>query len=287
MSGGFASPLVGGGGALEYPSVHSPDYVPGVTGWYIGKDGSAEFNNLDIRGTFHGNDFEINTSGAFFYSGAAGPGTLLVSIAAVAGYDPYGNYYRQGFSCFNPGTSEEVNINDGFTSLYDSAGNNWGLGPLLIGGLPYLEIFTPGAGLGQLYIDQNAILLPNSGVAAATPEGWHSLGAFSSALWTVNTGRYRLTPEGYCRIDIALTANAATAAGVFTWAITPPAPYRFPGNYTRAYAAGFNGTITTATNNADVLVDGAGTSSPGRIRVQLPALPAGTSMALTVDIPLS
>lgn len=43
---GFNNPIIGGGGALVYPSIHSPDYVPGVSGWSINKDGSAEFNSI-------------------------------------------------------------------------------------------------------------------------------------------------------------------------------------------------------------------------------------------------
>lgn len=49
--------------------MQSPDYVPGVSGWSIFGDGSAEFNNLDIRGTFTGSDFVVDTAGIFFYNG--------------------------------------------------------------------------------------------------------------------------------------------------------------------------------------------------------------------------
>ena len=40
---GFSNPLVGGGGALVYPSIHSPNYVLGVSGWSINKNGTAQF----------------------------------------------------------------------------------------------------------------------------------------------------------------------------------------------------------------------------------------------------
>ena len=120
-----------------------------------------------------------------------------------------------------------------------------------------------------------------------TVETWHSLGAFSQAAWTVNFGRYRMTADGETEIDISLTANANTAAGSLTWANNLPSAYQFGGNFSRDYPVGFNGAITTATNNADLLVDGAGTSNPGRVRVQLPALPSGTSCSVTQRIPLS
>jgi hypothetical protein len=45
----FTNPVVAGGGSLIKESVHSPDYVAGVSGWSINRDGSAEFNNVTIR----------------------------------------------------------------------------------------------------------------------------------------------------------------------------------------------------------------------------------------------
>jgi len=48
---GFANSVVGGMGKLIRESIHSPNYVPGVSGWTINKDGSAEFSDVAIRGT--------------------------------------------------------------------------------------------------------------------------------------------------------------------------------------------------------------------------------------------
>ena len=46
----FSNPIVGGAGSLVRQSIHSPDYVAGVSGWTINKDGTAEFNSTAIRG---------------------------------------------------------------------------------------------------------------------------------------------------------------------------------------------------------------------------------------------
>lgn len=46
---GFNDSIVGGMGKLIRALVESPNYVPGVSGWAIKKDGSAEFNNLTVR----------------------------------------------------------------------------------------------------------------------------------------------------------------------------------------------------------------------------------------------
>lgn len=48
----FSNPIVGGsGGELVRASIKSPDYVPGVSGWTINRDGSAEFRNVTVQGT--------------------------------------------------------------------------------------------------------------------------------------------------------------------------------------------------------------------------------------------
>lgn len=59
-------PLVGGT-ILRRPAIASPDYLAGVSGWSVNADGSAEFNNMTVRGIFSGADFLITTAGLFFY----------------------------------------------------------------------------------------------------------------------------------------------------------------------------------------------------------------------------
>lgn len=88
----FGNPILGGT-VLVRPAIKSPNYVPGVSGWSINRDGSAEFDDLTIRGTFDGTDYEINSSGEFFYSGTPAFGNLVMSIANAAGTDSHGNPY--------------------------------------------------------------------------------------------------------------------------------------------------------------------------------------------------
>lgn len=83
---------------LRLPAVRSPNYVEGSNGWTINQDGSAEFNNLEIRGTFLGTDFEMNSEGIFFYSGVPALGNLLLALAPASGFDSLGNAYAQGLS---------------------------------------------------------------------------------------------------------------------------------------------------------------------------------------------
>lgn len=94
MTGGFNDPIIGGGGALVYPAIHSPGFVAGSAGWSINKDGTAEFNSLTVRnGTV--------ISGVFLMYSSAIPakGNLIMAFAPVSGgTDPVGNVYAQGFN---------------------------------------------------------------------------------------------------------------------------------------------------------------------------------------------
>lgn len=354
--------IAGGQGNLVVTSFQSPNFQHLVQGWQVAKDGSAEFNDLTIRGTFFGTDFIINSAGAFFYSGTPAHGNLIISITTAAGTDSFGNAYKADVSVYGSNSSYVqllVSVLPFLARLVLGTGNAFEATPATImGGVlgsgstsnPFLEIDGPtvsGSPASQAFMqlfsaaenlsaeaqwyvqvgDTTATkhgiisVFPDSitmqagtgagpavkigatnnvtmtGGTAASPslittDSEQSLGSPGIANVTVNAGRYALMPTGVAgknqvRIDVALTVTAGgAAAGVYTFANTLGASYQFPGNYSRSYAAGFNGTITTATNNADLLVDGAGTLSPGRVRLQIPALPVGTSITVTCFIPL-
>jgi hypothetical protein len=94
VSGGFSNPIIGGGGALVYPAIHSPNYVLNVTGWAIRKDGTAQFTGLVlIGGSFTGTNWIWNASGLFFYSGTPSLGNNPIAYIAnpATTTDPEGN----------------------------------------------------------------------------------------------------------------------------------------------------------------------------------------------------
>lgn len=129
-----------------------------------------------------------------------------------------------------------------------------------------------------------------AGTAAAptliTTDTWHSLGSAGSTGCTLQQARYRLTPDGECEIDIALVATTGgSIAGTYTWGSTLPGTYQFPGNYARGYPMGFSATSTSGVEAPIILVDGAGTGSPGRVRITLPALASGVVITGTIRIP--
>jgi hypothetical protein len=87
---------------LRLAFLRSPNFLAGVSGWTINQDGSAEFNNLTIRGTFFGTDFVISALGVFFYSGVPALGNLIISITPAAGADDgQGNAFLAGVSVYN------------------------------------------------------------------------------------------------------------------------------------------------------------------------------------------
>jgi hypothetical protein len=103
----FAHDIAGGQGNLIVTALQSPNFLHDVSGWQIARNGDAEFNDLVIRGTFLGADFEVTSAGAFFYSGTPAAGNLIISIATAAGSDPYSNPYSgPGVAAYGPNGSE-------------------------------------------------------------------------------------------------------------------------------------------------------------------------------------
>lgn len=93
---GFENAIINAANAMIRAAIHSPNYVTGVSGWTINKDGSAEFNNLTIRGTFFGVNFVLNQNGIFFYDPTETLGNLILSIAPKVTTGPLGELVQSG-----------------------------------------------------------------------------------------------------------------------------------------------------------------------------------------------
>lgn len=100
------------GNTLIREAIQSQGYDPGTDGWIIRADGSAEFNDVVIRGG------TVVSGTALYYDGAPGPGTLMMSIAAEEGTDPFGNAYPAGLTLFDPDGSEVQLFSGNGASLY-------------------------------------------------------------------------------------------------------------------------------------------------------------------------
>ena len=129
------NPVVGGT-VLRRAAIQSPNFVTGVSGWTINQDGSAEFNNLTLRGVFKGTNYVINASGAFFYSAAPAAGNLVESVTSAAGTDAFGNVYLAGYTVYsNSGGVPLSAMNTVASALrfYTWSGSAWVIGPQLQG----------------------------------------------------------------------------------------------------------------------------------------------------------
>jgi hypothetical protein len=112
----FSNPVVGGT-TLVRPAVRSPNYIAGSQGWSVNQDGSAEFNDLTLRGTFVGTDWIQNDNGLFFYSGTPGAGNLVGSWAQADGTDAFGNTYLAGITVTGPNGTVQMSPDDGALTL--------------------------------------------------------------------------------------------------------------------------------------------------------------------------
>lgn len=127
----FRNPILGAGGStLLRPAIQSPNYVTGSTGWTIKRDGSAEFNNVVIRGG------TVVSGRALYYNGTPALGNLILSIAAAAGVDSFGNAYVKGLGVYNAAGTVTAQDAAGDTAIL--AGNVGGGG--LLSTLPGLAL---------------------------------------------------------------------------------------------------------------------------------------------------
>ena len=105
---------------LRRPAIQSPNYVKGVSGWSINQDGSAEFNDVTIRGSLVGTT-------QFNYSGTPAAGNLVQTSGIVTpGTDGFGNNYLAGVTTY--GSTFATSLNGGFVNLYSgSLAGGWTL----------------------------------------------------------------------------------------------------------------------------------------------------------------
>jgi hypothetical protein len=129
----FENPLTAGT-VLVREQIQSQNFVAGSDGWVIKANGDAEFNSVVIRGA------TVVSGLALYYDGTPALGTLILSIAAEAGTDIYGNAYPQGLGVF--GSDGELTA-DGSTLTV--AGANGSQVQLSTGGVGQADIFSPRA----------------------------------------------------------------------------------------------------------------------------------------------
>lgn len=151
-------------------------------------------------------------SGLFAYSPAPGTGTLVASIAAAPGRDPYGNPYQEGITAYNS-PAIFAQLLGGELVLRDNVGHVWEV--FADTARSTLDIQGPG---DTLFVSTAGLLV--SGVTGV-PETWHPMALTGN--WAAGTQppEYQLMPVGstgqvHLRGSIKATANNGTATIFFT-----------------------------------------------------------------------
>lgn len=244
---GFRNPIIGGGGALVYPAIKSPNYAAAAAGWTINKDGSAEFNNVALRGSLLGARVEQNGNGTFYYSGAPAFGNLLASVCMdiTVTADRFGNALVTGYTFYVQQSSGAVLawnmyfVTPGgiavpiMRTLGSSAANGYH-GPyvanngILFRADPVMEV------TGDFQVDGwiSAIGGTAANPTLITTDSWHPFSLASG--WSVGTDSngtnyppaYRLLPDGAVAIRGCLTTpSSGTVLSVPVNSVALAAPY--------------------------------------------------------------
>lgn len=243
---GFKNTVVGGASNLIRKAIRSPNYVTGVSGWTINKDGTAEFNSANIRATItvgaSGQPQVIITTisneGLIeFPSGAANEHRAAEIIAATGGSPQFITLNIDGpvigvtgheskvFAEFNSANAIGTSEANGVFQFQENGGTLHNLAIFDESGFRIVAGTFIGAALGVVPAQGdvwNAVTLKNSftngefGPAYKTLDGIGQI-AFHGQLITPPTG----TVTGINACQVASAYGATFGSGVYVrWPIT-------------------------------------------------------------------
>lgn len=236
MSGGFANPIVGGGGGLVYPSVHSPNFnvanppASPSPSWAILKNGLAYFFGLVITGgTIVGPDYILSPAGLFLYNGTPALGNLAFSFSTQTGTDPVGNPFDAGLWAYNSsGGGGAALLTGTYAALYLSPPNT-----AHAGAAPQVQGFADFAGAANelqfavLYSGNETSAGDNAAVQVHSESNDGTIAAMGAL---VITGAQVLTWDaGGVTINGSLDVNGNTATA-FLILPAVSTPTAIPGN---------------------------------------------------------
>lgn len=227
----FAHDIAGGQGNLIATSLQSPNFEHLVQGWQIAKDGSAEFNNVVIRGG------TVVDGTSLYYSPSPGYGNLVASISATTGTDAYGNAYVSGVATYNGGLT--VSLTDGELSLTPVSGGHTPGSVTSFTGTLILTSPTETSGdtQSQLVVVSSAAYASASAAMVIGPAGIKVAVPISADTWhniTLDTGwtagpqvpQYRLLPDGNVQVRGQATHASVTAVTYVNQSNPIPSAYR-------------------------------------------------------------
>jgi hypothetical protein len=240
-----------GGTSLVIDRINSPNYVTGVSGWTINQDGSAEFNNVTIRG-----GTTIGGTSLWYSTATPQANTLVESVSSTAFIDSAGNYVLAGHAAYHFAPvhfSVAVAVTDLGVIWYSATAGTLG---------PWTEVqsITVNATNGLLTLS-NAVVtgqLTATGGTSANPtlittDTWNMMTL--DAGWTTGVisrpaPRYRLLPDGNLQLSGAASAVAGSGGKTLNNGNPLPAPYRplQPCDFYSSDSVGSRMHISIATN---------------------------------------
>lgn len=233
---GFANPIIGGMAALIRQAIRSPNFVAGLSGWSINKDGSVEFNNGTFRGTISAATIDGGVVvGALIETAAGNPSIQLDSLrntffiydsdnhlvataSQSSGQDFFNNTWLAGYTIYTAGFPATppffaVRLNP-VTAAID-----WLTTNDLMGSWTPIGSITPD-GNGNLIAAPLVAVNPVSGGA----EIWHPMSPLQN-VWTASSPapQYRLNVLGKVEVQGFITHASFTGSSQI---FTLPAGYR-------------------------------------------------------------
>jgi len=200
---GYGNPVVGGTNLVR-EAINSPNFVAGSTGWSINKDGSAEFNNIVIRGgTVEGGD-------ALYYNGTPAFGNMVASISGLGGTDPFGNVFPKGVTVY--GSTTNITMQDG-ELIFGNVNNPFNQ-PFITGGGSNAGVLALNSGLGNPPDNGAAVIGLTTGDPTIQPG---NTGIPALSLFATGSARQYADVQvtGFCtRVDTANNAYNWTTAPV-------------------------------------------------------------------------
>ncbi len=211
----FSQPLTAGETILQ--DVHSEGFESGVTGWEIQRDGDAEFNDADIRGTLDVVGSDPDARIRLIVNG----GTPVMQIT-----DSAGNIYE-----FKASTTASMSIRP---TTAPNSGLHFVRGEGIV-------LRSDATGAPSVLFDDDDGFLKRGSFSPWTEETWVNVTVNSGSASVGNEPQVKLLPDGTCVMRGLITGHSTVANALIA---TLPAGYR-PARVGRWVGA----TESTADNN--------------------------------------
>lgn len=159
----FSNPILGGGGNLIRQAIKSPDFLAGLAGWRIAKDGSAEFNDVTVRGRLEMGPDGANIDRNQAYSSLNGG---VVDGTAWEGPDPLGTGQRAVIAMYDDSASSGIFWNSYVDIFGDTVEIEGRAGVFLVGNVDTSDDLDVGGNvdiIGGLDVGQIATFIAGSG----------------------------------------------------------------------------------------------------------------------------